>query len=104
MITDEPAQNAKSPAACRIDLKVVPGSRATAVVGRLGERLKVKVAAPPEGGKANRAVCELLAEVLGVSERAVSIIAGHGSAEKTARVEGVSAAAARKKLDLEDGR
>lgn len=100
MISDEPAQTSNLPPTCRIELKVVPGSRASKVVGPLGDRLKIKVAAAPEDGKANRAVCELLAEALGVSARAVSIIAGATSPEKTARVEGVSAAQARERLGL----
>lgn len=87
MVEDEPGA-----IACRVRLKVVPGSRANAVVGPLGDRLKVKVAAPPEDGKANAAVCALLAGVLGVSRRAVTIVAGQTHPEKTARVEGMTAA------------
>ncbi len=65
-------------------LKVVPGASRSEVVGPLGGRLKVRVAAPPEGGKANRAVVRLLREWLGA--RDVEIVAGHGSAEKTVRI------------------
>lgn len=67
-----------------IKLKVVPGASRSQIVGILGDRLKVKVAAPPEDGKANRAVVELLAEWLGT--QAIEIVAGHGHPEKTARV------------------
>lgn len=81
-----------------IRLKVVPGASRTRVVGVLGDRLKVQVAAPPEGGKANRAVCELLAELLGVPARNVSIVAGHGQAMKTALAAGVSEEQAAKRL------
>jgi uncharacterized protein len=70
-----------------IRLKVVPGSRKNEIVGPHGDRLKIKVAAPPEGGKANAAVCQLLAETLELSARDVTIIAGTSSAEKVARVE-----------------
>ena len=38
---------------CLIRLKVVPGSSRDAIAGILGGRLKVKVAAAPEDGKAN---------------------------------------------------
>jgi uncharacterized protein (TIGR00251 family) len=68
-----------------ITLKVVPGASRSEVVGPLGSRLKVRVAAPAEAGKANRAVVRLLREWLGA--RRVSIVAGLGSAEKTVRVE-----------------
>lgn len=83
-------QNDGDALAVRLRLKVVPGSRKEQIVGPLGDRLKVKVAAPPEDGKANHAVCVLLARVLGIDERRVSIVAGHTNPEKVARIEGVS--------------
>ncbi len=72
-----------------LDVKLVPGASRTEIVGPLGNRLKVRVAAPAEGGKANRALVELLREWLGV--RDVEIVAGRSSAEKTVRVLGLSA-------------
>lgn len=85
--------------AVRIALKVVPGSRRDRVVGPLGDRLKVKVAAPPEDGRANRSVCDQLAAALGVSAGDVSIVAGHGTPEKVARVRGMTASEAWRRLD-----
>ncbi|MCC6950762.1 MAG: DUF167 domain-containing protein [Phycisphaerales bacterium] len=85
---------------CRIWLKVVPGSRRTEVSGPLGDRLKVRVSAPPEDGRANRAVCETLASALGLHDRDVTIIAGHASPEKTARAVGIDHASAAAKLGL----
>lgn len=76
---------------CTIRLKVVPGSSRSAIAGWLGERLKVRVAAPPEAGKANEAVRRLLAEALGVPPRQVAIIAGESTPEKTVLISGVSA-------------
>lgn len=81
-----------------VRLKVVPGASRSALAGVLGDRVKVRVAAPPEGGKANAAVCALLAEALGVPARSVTIESGHGSAEKVVRVRGVSVDAARRAL------
>ena len=83
-----------------IHLKVVPGARQNKICGALGDRLKVQVSAPPEDGKANRAVFELLAEVLGVQEDRVEVVAGPSSPRKTVRVAGVDAATARAKLGL----
>ncbi len=71
-----------------IALKVVPGASRSEVVGPLGNRLKVRVAAPAEGGKANLAVVRLLEDWLGVS--GVEIVAGLGRPEKTVRVAGFS--------------
>ncbi len=82
---------ANEPGAVLLAVKVVPGAKRDAVAGRLGDRLKVRVAAPPEGGRANRAVCELIARELGLRASAVEVVSGHASAEKTVLVRGVHA-------------
>jgi uncharacterized protein (TIGR00251 family) len=83
-------QDPGNPSAVLIAIKAVPGSRRDQVVGRLGDRLKIKVAAPPEDGRANEAICTLLARELGVRHAAVTIISGHTRPEKVVRVEGIS--------------
>jgi uncharacterized protein (TIGR00251 family) len=106
MIQDEPISTGDGSAkrnvngGCTIALKVVPGSRKDEVVGAYGERLKVKVASPPEDGRTNRAVCALLAARLGIAARSVRVVAGATHPEKTVHVEGVSAAEARARLGL----
>lgn len=75
--------------ACRVHVKVVPGARQNRVVGLLGDRLKVQVAAPPEDGKANAAVIELLATTLKIDRSRVELLSGASSPRKTFRV-GVS--------------
>ncbi len=60
----------------------------TQVIGRHGDRIRLRVSAAPEGGKANRAVENLLAEVTG-AERA-EIVSGASSREKTLRLRGVA--------------
>jgi len=77
-----------------VRVKVVPGASGDRIAGPLGGRLKVRVAAPPEGGKANRAVCRLIAAAVGVPERDVSVVAGHTRPQKAVAIEGVSRAAA----------
>lgn len=71
-------------------LKVVPGAKRDGLAGALGERLKVRVSAPPEDGRANAAVCAVLAAALGVKARAVTIAHGACNPEKVARVEGLT--------------
>lgn len=60
--------------------------------------LIVTVSAPPEHGKANQAVCRLLAEMLGVAPSAVSVERGVSSTQKTLRITGVDAATAAQTL------
>jgi len=82
-----------------IPIKAVPGASRDEVVGPLGDRLKVRVSAPPEGGKANRAICGLVARELGVAKRDVEVVEGATRAEKVVRVAGVSAASAAQRLN-----
>ena len=95
MIADDPKSD---PPAVFIAVKAVPGAKRDEIVGPLGDRLKVRVAAPPEGGKANKAICELLAAALGVKVRDVDVVRGASTAEKTVRVQGITAAQATARL------
>lgn len=79
-------------------VKVVPGASRSKVVGMLGDRLKLSVSAPPEAGKANKAVCKLLAGVLGVSPRDVAVVAGHTQPTKTIMVTGIGVEQASQRL------
>lgn len=69
-------------------MKVIPKSSKTELAGYLPDGTwKVKVAAPPEKGKANRALCEFLAEKLGVAKSRIRIVTGETSALKRIRIE-----------------
>jgi uncharacterized protein (TIGR00251 family) len=74
----------------RIRVKTVPGARRDAIAGELGDRLKIRVSAPPEGGKANKAIASLLADVLGLRARDVEIVVGPTNPEKVFEARGVS--------------
>ncbi len=69
-------------------VKAVPGARRDEIVGVLGDRLKVRVSQPPEGGRANEAIRELLAARLGVAVRSVTLVAGSSAPTKTFLVSG----------------
>ncbi len=71
-----------------VRVHVQPGAGRTAVVGRHGASLKVRVAAPPVGGKANHAAAELLAATFGVKARDVELVSGERSRLKRFRVRG----------------
>jgi uncharacterized protein (TIGR00251 family) len=74
----------------RLQLRVSPGGRRSAIVGRHGAAWKVRVTAAPEDGKANAAVVKLLADTLSMRERDVQIVSGHASRDKTVALAGVS--------------
>jgi len=50
--------------------------------------LKVKIAAPPEKGKANDVLCAFLAAHYGVPRSVITIVSGHSAALKLVRIEG----------------
>ena len=64
-------------------IKVIPGSSRERVAGMLGDRLKVQVQAPPEGGKANKAVIAVLAKWISCRRADLSIASGHTQPLKT---------------------
>ena len=80
--------------------KIVPGSSSTRICGLLDGMLKIKVAAPPEKGKANQCLLRFLAGELGLKKNAVSLISGKTSPIKKVRILGISAETLLKKLNL----
>ena len=73
----------------RLTLRVSPGASRSAIVGRHGAGWKVRVAAPPEDGKANDAVVRLLADTLALHERDVRIVSGRTSRDKIVALAGL---------------
>ncbi len=82
------------------NLKVVPGSSRDQIVGPLDQALKLKVSAPAESGKANRAVCQLLASALNVNTSSIQIISGQTHANKRVRIQSLTASELSKCLNL----
>jgi len=70
----------------RVELKVIPGASKNEFAGVRDERLCVRVAAPPEDGKANACLCEFLAKTLGCAKRDVAVVKGEKSRLKTVEV------------------
>ena len=79
-------------------VKVKPRSRRLGLLGARAGCLVVGVSAPPEKGRANWAVIDLLAEALELSRSRVEILSGHGHPEKIILCRGVSVDEVRRRL------
>ena len=77
-----------------IPVRVKPGARRTGVAGEHDGALRVNVTAAPEKGKANQAVIEVLARLLGVAKSSVELLSGATSSQKRFLVHGVDLPAA----------
>jgi uncharacterized protein (TIGR00251 family) len=83
--------------------KIVPGSSGpTRICGLLDDMLKIKVSAAPEKGKANQCLIKFLSKRLGVKKNVVSIISGTTSPVKHVMIEGMTAEAILRKLNLNE--
>ncbi|MFN0151765.1 MAG: DUF167 domain-containing protein, partial [bacterium] len=76
-------------------VRVTPRGGRDAVTGWDGDTLRVRVAAAPSDGAANRAVIDLLARHFGVAKRDIELVRGESSREKWVRVGGLDVAALR---------
>jgi len=74
----------------RFTVKAQPNASKNEIVGMLGESLKVRVKAPPENGKANEAIENLLAKTLGIKKTAVNVISGLSQSHKIIEVHGLT--------------
>ncbi len=82
-----------------LHVHVQPGAGRSAVVGRHGSALKVRVAVPPVGGRANTATAELLAEEFGLTTAQVALVGGDTSRSKTFTLSGLDVDEFRRHLE-----
>jgi uncharacterized protein (TIGR00251 family) len=76
----------------RIAVRLQPRSRYDEVVGVRDGVLVVRVTAPPLEGRANRALCALLAKRLRVAPSRVTVVRGEHSRDKLVEVDGIEQA------------
>ena len=70
--------------------RVKPGASKSGIAGAYGEDcVKITLASPPVDGKANQALCRLIAELCGVPKGRVEIASGHASRSKALRIAGI---------------
>ena len=73
-------------------MRVIPRAARDELAGMRDGRLLVRVTAPPLEGRANTAVCALLAKTVGVPKGAVSVVRGEASRDKRVRIDGAEPA------------
>ena len=86
------------PDGIELAILVQPRASKSRVVGEHDGQLKIQLAAPPVDGEANAALIELVARLLEVPRRAVSLVSGDASRRKRLRVVGLAAGDAAVKL------
>src|SRR5438270_12314779 len=77
---------------CILPVRAQPGARKNIVVGEHAGALKVAVTAPPQDGRANRALVEALSDALHVKRSQVQLLSGGSSREKRFLIRGLSRA------------
>ncbi|HEX8744715.1 MAG TPA: DUF167 domain-containing protein [Thermoleophilaceae bacterium] len=83
-----------------IRVRVQPRARRTELVGERDGAVLARVTAPPVDGRANDALCRLVARAAGVAPSRVAVVRGASAREKVVRVEGVEAGALRRALGV----
>jgi uncharacterized protein len=79
-------------------IRLQPRARRDEVVGERAGAIVIRVSAPPVDGKANAALCALIARAVNVAPSRVSVVRGQTSRDKVVRVEGVGDAQLRAAL------
>jgi len=85
-----PAYIRPAPRGVRLDVFVQPKAGREGTAGIHGDALKLKVRAPAQDGKANRAVLDLLSDLLDVRRGQLEITSGHSSRSKRVLISGVT--------------
>lgn len=70
-----------------LDLQVQPGASRDEIVGMHGERLKVRISAPPVDGRANRHLIEWLATLFDVPRARITLMRGMTGRSKTVCID-----------------
>jgi len=85
-------------AVTQIEVRLKPRGSRDELDGMRDGVLQAKVTAPPVDGKANKALCRLIAKRVGVAPSRVSVARGEKSRDKVVRVEGMDGASLRAAL------
>jgi uncharacterized protein (TIGR00251 family) len=88
----------QSPNEVRISLRIQPDAPKNGVAGVVNGVWKVRVAAPPVEGKANRELIEYLSEVLDIPKSNIAIVKGETGRNKVVLISGITKEEVEKRL------
>jgi hypothetical protein len=86
------------PEGATLAVKARPGAKKNAVLGEENGMVRISVTAPPEDGRANEALIELLRDWLGVKRSQIELLKGQTSREKAFLIRGMTAEALSQQL------
>ncbi len=89
-----------TPGAADLAVSAAPKASRSEIVGIHGDRLKVRLAAPPVDGAANKELEKVLAKALGVPRSSVEVVRGLSGRKKTVRINGLDPTEVRMRLNL----
>jgi uncharacterized protein (TIGR00251 family) len=75
---------------CVLTVRAQPGARKAGVLGEQGGAIKLAVTAPPEDGRANRALTEALRDLLSLKRSQVELLSGQTSRDKKFLIRGLT--------------
>ena len=73
-----------------LPVRAQPGARITGVLGEQAGALKLAINAPPQDGRANEALVELLRKLLGVKRSQITLLSGAASRDKKFQIDGLT--------------
>jgi len=82
-----------------VNVHAQPGARRNAVIGEREGAVRVAVTAPPDKGKANAAILDVLAEALGLRPSQLALVSGETSRRKRILLAGIAPDDARARMD-----
>ena len=86
-----------------VDVHAQPGAKRDEVAGLFDGRVRVRTVAPPEAGRANRRIAEVVAALFGLRRADVELVGGATSRRKSFALHGVTIDEARRRLEVAVG-
>jgi uncharacterized protein len=88
------------PEGATLAVRAQPGAKKNAILGVQAGALKVSVTAPPEDGRANEALVEVIKDCFGVKRSQIELMSGRTNRNKVFLIRGITPEALSEKLPV----